>query len=120
MDYGAPGAGVCVVAGGACQMGQSAMQAAYNLHDRWGVPYANIELTPMIGQNDQSGEEFTLADVDTVSAFVLQMGLAGVHYWSYDRDVDCPAGSASSTCSSMGNAYAGDRGYLERFLLDGL
>ena len=23
-----------------CQMGQSALQAAYNLHDRWGVPYA--------------------------------------------------------------------------------
>ena len=120
MDYGAPSPGVCVVAGGACQMGQSAIQAAYNLHDRWGVPYGNIELTPMIGQNDQGGEHFTLSDVDTVSAFVIQMGLAGVHYWSYDRDVDCPAGSASSTCNSMGNGYAGDRGYLKRFLIDGL
>jgi chitinase len=120
MDYGAPSAGVCVVAGGACQMGQSAIQAAYNLHDRWGVPYGNIELTPMIGQNDQSSEHFTLSDVDTLSAFVIQMGLSGVHSWSYDRDVDCPAGSASSTCSSMGNGYAGDRGYLKRFLADGL
>ena len=40
MDYGSPSAGVCVVAGGSCDMGQSALQAAYNLHDDWGVPYA--------------------------------------------------------------------------------
>ncbi len=52
MDYGSPSDGVCVVSGGACQMGQSALQAAYNLHDHWGVPFANIELTPMIGGND--------------------------------------------------------------------
>lgn len=116
MDYGSPGAGVCVVSGGACQMGQSALQAAYNLHDRWGVPYANIELTPMIGGNDVSGEQFTLADVDVLATFALSHGLAGVHYWSYDRDVDCPAGAASPTCNSMGVGYAGAHGYLKRFL----
>jgi chitinase len=116
MDYGAPGAGVCVVSGGACQMGQSALQAAYNLHDRWGVPYANIELTPMIGGNDVSSEQFTLADVDVLAAFAASHGLAGVHYWSYDRDVDCPAGAASATCNSMGVGYAGARGYLKRLL----
>jgi hypothetical protein len=37
-----------LVSGGACEMGQSAIQAAYNLHDKWGVPYSNIELAPMI------------------------------------------------------------------------
>jgi len=31
MDYGSPSMGVCVVANAACQMGQSALQAAYNL-----------------------------------------------------------------------------------------
>ena len=36
MDYGAPAPGVCVVSGGACDMGQSAIQAAYNLHDQLG------------------------------------------------------------------------------------
>src|SRR5262249_19247336 len=56
MDYGAPGSGVCVVSGGACQMGQSAIQAAYNLRDKWGVPFTAIELTPMIGVNDVSSE----------------------------------------------------------------
>jgi hypothetical protein len=120
MDYGSPSAGVCVVSGGACEMGQSALQAAYNLHDRWGVPYANIELTPMLGGNDVSGEQFTLGDVDTIASFALAQGLAGVHFWSYDRDVDCAAGSASATCNSMGAGYAGAHGYLKRFLGDGL
>jgi hypothetical protein len=120
MDYGSPSSGVCVVSGGSCQMGQSAVQAAYNLHDHWGVPYANIELTPMIGQNDASSEQFTLGDADTVAQFAIGSGLAGVHYWSYDRDVDCGAGSASATCSSMGSGYAGPHGYLKRFLADGL
>jgi hypothetical protein len=118
MDYGSPGSGVCVVSGGRCQMGQSALQAAYNLHDHWGVPWANIELTPMIGGNDAQDEVFGLADADTVAHFALTNGLAGVHYWSYDRDTDCPAGSASSTCNSLGTA--GSYGFLQRFLAAGL
>jgi hypothetical protein len=120
MDYGSASPGVCVVSTGTCQMGQSAIQAAYDLHDRWGVPYSNLELTPMIGQNDAAGERFTLADADTLAAFVTSRGLAGVHYWSYDRDVDCPTGAASATCSSMGASYAGPRGFLSRLLADGL
>ncbi len=118
MDYGSPSMGVCVVANGACQMGQSALQAAYNLHDHWGVPWANVELTPMIGGNDTAGEVFSLADADTVAQFAVAEKLAGVHHWSYDRDVDCPAGSASPTCNSVGNA--GTRGYLKAFLAAGL
>jgi hypothetical protein len=120
MDYGSPSEGVCVVSGGACEMGQSALQAAYNLHDRWGVPYGNIELTPMLGGNDVSGERFTLGDVDTVSAFAISQSLAGVHYWSFDRDTDCAVGAASPTCNSMGAGYAGALGYLKRFQTDGL
>jgi hypothetical protein len=118
MDYGAPGAGICVVSGGACQMAQSAIQAAYNLHDKWGVPYSGIEVTAMIGGNDVSGESFTAADADTVAHFAASQGLAGVHYWSYDRDVDCAAGAASPTCNSIGGV--GTRGYLKRFSAAGL
>ncbi|MBV8762865.1 MAG: glycosyl hydrolase, partial [Deltaproteobacteria bacterium] len=118
MDYGSPSAGVCVVANGACDMGQSALQAAYNLHDHWNIPWANIELTPMIGGNDVSGEQFTLQDADEVAMFAIAKGLAGVHYWSYDRDVDCPAGAASPTCNSLGTA--GTRGFLARFIADGM
>jgi hypothetical protein len=118
MDYGAAGPGVCVDAAGVCDMGQSAIQAAYNLHDHWGVPLANIELTPMIGGNDNQAEHFTLADADAVAAFALAQPLAGVHYWSYDRDTDCPPGSASPTCNSLGGV--GAHGFLARFQTDGM
>ncbi|HET9958883.1 MAG TPA: glycosyl hydrolase [Polyangiaceae bacterium] len=118
MDYGSVGSGVCVVRDGVCNMGESAVQAAHNLHDKWGVPYSNIELTPMIGGNDVRDEHFTLQDVDRVVAFVKERGLAGVHYWSYDRDVDCPPGAASPTCNSLGGV--GAYGFLNRFLDAGL
>jgi chitinase len=120
MDYGSASAGVCVVRGGTCDMGQSSIQAAYNLHDKWGVPFANIEVTPMLGGNDVQSEQFSLGDADAVASFASAHGLAGVHYWSYDRDVDCAQGSASATCNSMGNGYAGAHGYLKRFLAAGL
>jgi hypothetical protein len=109
---------VCVVSGALCDMGQSAVQAAYNLHDKFGVPYGNIEITPMIGGNDVQSEHFTLGDVDIVASFAIAHGLAGYHYWSYDRDVDCPPGSASPTCNSLGGA--GTHGFLKRALADGM
>ncbi len=118
MDYGEASPGVCVVSGGVCDMGQSALQAAYNCHDHWGVPWGNLELTAMIGGNDNPSERFTLDDVDAVAAFAKKVSLAGVHYWSYDRDTDCPPGAASATCNSLGGA--GDYGFLTRFLDDGL
>jgi hypothetical protein len=118
MDFGSASSGVCVVSGGSCQMGQSSIQAAFNLHDKFGVPFSAIELTPMIGGNDVSSEQFTLADADTISTFAKSNGLAGIHYWSYDRDTDCPPGSASPTCNSLGGA--GAHGFLKRFLGDGL
>ncbi|WP_230463631.1 hypothetical protein [Burkholderia ubonensis] len=60
MDYGSAGPGNCVVANGTCQMGQSAIQAAMNLHDHWGVPYSQMELTPMIGGNDVAGSRLRM------------------------------------------------------------
>jgi hypothetical protein len=118
MDYGAPGSGVCVVSGGRCEMGQSAIQAAFNLRDKFGVPLSRVELTPMIGGNDVQSEHFTLGNVDTMTSFAIANGLAGVHYWSYDRDTDCPPGSASPICNSLGGV--GAHGFLRRFLADGL
>lgn len=116
MDYGSALPGNCVLVGGACQMGQSAIQAAMNLHDHWGVPYSQIEITPMIGGNDSAGESFTLSDADAVSAFVIKNGLAGLHFWSFDRDADCAPGTASPTCNTIGGV--GTLGYSLRFAKD--
>lgn len=115
MDYGSASPFICVVGtNGLCDMGQSALQAAMDLHDHYSLPYDHIELTPMLGMNDVTDEVFSLADADTVSAFAKQQGLAGVHFWSVDRDNDCQLTYASATCNSTGNG--GTLGYTKRFL----
>jgi hypothetical protein len=117
MDYGTAGADVCVVGpSGRCDMGQSAIQAAMNLHDHDGVPYGQIELTSMIGGNDITDEVFTLTDVDAIASFARSKGLAGLHFWSLDRDQDCSPGPASSTCNTYGTA--GTLGFTKRFVAD--
>jgi chitinase len=116
MDYGGTSAANCVVVNGACEMGQSAIQAVENLEHTYGIPASHIELTPMIGQNDSQGEITTLADVDTITNYATANHLAGVHFWSLDRDTPCAAGSASSTCNSYPSV--GVLGFTNEFLKD--
>ncbi len=117
MDYGKNDPSACVVNGGTCDMGQSALQAAYNLHDHWGIPYSNIELTPDIGQNDSSDEQFTLKDADTLAAFAQSQQLGGIHYWSYDRDT--PTGTAASTMNGLGGGV-GPYAFFKEFKSHGM
>jgi chitinase len=116
MDYGSSNPDNCVVVNGHCEMGKSAVQAALDLHTQFGVPYANIEITPMIGGNDTRGETFTIRDAAIVSSFVTEKGLAGVHFWSFDRDRNCPPGPAKATCNSYGKA--GTLGFTNAFIAD--
>ncbi|NBT46073.1 MAG: cellulose-binding protein, partial [Gammaproteobacteria bacterium] len=83
---------------------------------RYGVPSERIELTPMIGVNDVNDEVFSLQDVDTMVQWAKANKLAGVHFWSIDRDVPCSQSSASPTCSSVatGSVY----GWTQRFIGD--
>jgi chitinase len=115
MDYGSPTAANCTLgASGQCDMGKSAVQAATALNAAYGVPFSQIELTPMIGGNDTQNETFTLDDVATVTSFAREKGLAGIHTWSLDRDKDCPAGSASPICNSFGSG--GVLGFNNKFM----
>ena len=117
MDYGSAIASNCTLGGnGLCDMGQSAINSAINLHNYWGVPYNQIEVTPMIGGNDATDETFSLSNVDTLSSWAKSNGLAGIHFWSLDRDNDCGAGYASPTCNSYGQA--GTWGFTNRFISD--
>jgi roadblock/LC7 domain-containing protein len=104
MDYGSPLAGNCVLQNGQCQMGASAIKAATSFHTQYGVPLDHIEVTPMIGANDSPGETFTLDDATALARFAAKNGLAGLHFWSLDRDAACPAGqnAVSPTCNSIG------------------
>ena len=67
----------------------------------------------MIGGNDSQSNVFTISDVSTVTAYVKTKGLGGVHFWSFDRNTDCPPGSASPSCNSLGTA--GTLGFTRAF-----
>ncbi len=115
MDYGSPGAGVCVVGSdGLCDMGQTAIQAAKNLAARYGVPYNHIELTPMIGMNDVTNEVFSLKDTATMTQWAKANGIAGLHFWSVDRDTPCTSAYASPICSSVPSVPVW--GYTQEFI----
>ncbi|MGN8050683.1 carbohydrate-binding protein [Curtobacterium sp. 22159] len=116
MDFGRASAANCVLSGSTCEMGQSSIQAVTNLEHTYGIAPSKIEVTPMIGVNDASDEVFTLADVDTLSAYAKANGLAGVHFWSLDRDTPCASTTASSTCSSVPSAPA--LAWTDRFIAD--
>ena len=114
MDYGSTGPGNCAVVNGSCEMGQSAINAVNLLHSAYGVPFNQIEITPDLGANDSAGETFTLADVQTISSFALQNGLAGIHYWSFDRDTNCAGNAGSATCN--GYSASGPLGFNNAFI----
>jgi hypothetical protein len=117
MDYGSPGAGVCVVGSdGLCDMGQTAIQAAKNLAARYGVPYNHIELTPMIGMNDVTNELFSLKDAATMTQWARTNGISGIHFWSVDRDTPCTSAYASPICSSVPTVPAW--GFTQEFIKD--
>jgi chitinase len=106
----------CVIVNGACDMGLSAIQAAKNQNANWGTPYARMELTPMIGRNDVRNQTTTLQNIDTMVAWTKTVALAGVHYWSFDRDTPCaPQDQASPICSETN---VPPLGYINRFIID--
>jgi chitinase len=103
MDYGPPQASNCVVANGVCDMGRSAIQAAENLNALHGVAFSQIELTPMLGVNDVAQNDLTDRDAEVIARYVRDKDLAGVRFWSLDRDQPCPrpASGASPRCSGL-------------------
>ncbi|HEV2635509.1 MAG TPA: carbohydrate-binding protein, partial [Actinocrinis sp.] len=101
MDFGNASSSVCVVSGSTCEMAQSAIQAVKNLEHTYGIAASKIAVTPMIGMNDATTETFTIADVSTLSSYAVSSGLAGVHFWSLDRDTPCSDDYASPTCDSV-------------------
>jgi chitinase len=65
------------------------------LYDRAKIPlssralWAKIGATPMIGQNDDAGQIFTLADAKTLNDWARQKGISRMSMWSLNRDVTC-------------------------------
>ncbi len=113
MDYGAPSSYVCVLSGSLCDMGKTAIQAAKNFSQSYGIAYNKIELTPMIGDNDVRDEVFGASDVTYMTEQVKALGIVGIHFWSLDRDIACatmqswasPECNTASTAMSYGPMY---------------
>ncbi|HEV2344191.1 MAG TPA: carbohydrate binding domain-containing protein [Actinocrinis sp.] len=98
MDYGSSFTG---------DMGQEAIQAAQSTltqakADWSGDTYANIGVTPMIGQNDNSAEVFSEANAQALVNWADGNHLGRLAFWSVDRDQPC-SGSASGlpACSEI-------------------
>lgn len=108
MDYGPASPKACVVKDGVCDMGASSLQAARNVHEKYGIPYERIALTAMIGMNDVVSNVFSVEDARTMVEGARTLKLAGVHYWSLGRDKPCgkPMTAASDSCSGV-DAAAG-------------
>ena len=98
MDYGSSFTG---------DMGQEAIQAAQSTLTQakadWpSDTYANIGVTPMIGQNDNSAEVFSEADAQSLVSWADGAHLGRLAFWSVDRDQAC-GGSVSGlpSCSEI-------------------
>lgn len=113
MNYGPADARWCTLAPGAspprCDMAASALQAARHVKARYGIPFARIALTPMLGENDVAGNVTGVDDLAAIARGARELGLAGVHYWSLDRDRPCPAGAprVSPQCHALPDVAPG-------------
>jgi len=116
-------AGVNVMAmdyGDSLEKGKSmltgSVDALTNTHRQLGILYeqadkhlnsvtlwSKIGATPMIGQNDNPAEVFTLADAQQMLNFARTQGMARLSFWSLGRDNGGCAGNktASASCSGV-------------------
>jgi chitinase len=69
------------------QLGVLYQQADIHLND--GTLWSKIGATPMIGQNDDAAEIFSLQDATGLNKFALSHGLGRVSMWSANRDITC-------------------------------
>jgi len=101
MDYGTSGTEMGSAANQALDATASQLESIYGISSS--AAYGMLGNTPMIGQNDTSGEIFTLADASSVESYAAQQGIASLSFWAEGRDNGgCPGDtSASSTCSGI-------------------
>ncbi|WP_369248438.1 chitinase [Streptomyces sp. R41] len=88
----------------------SAKAAHDQLRDVFGLSstgaWQGLALTSMIGEQDVSGETFTLSDAAQVRAFAEEKGVAWVSMWSTFRDQQCEdddsaSDDAATNCSGV-------------------
>lgn len=95
MDYGASlASGQTMLTGSESALMQTQRQLGI-LYQRAGTYlnaatlWSKIGATPMIGQNDNTGEVFTLADAKGLNQFAHAHGMGRMSMWSANRDITC-------------------------------
>ena len=99
MDYGGA---VSNMGAAAISAAQGTLSIARGIWPSFG--YGNLGITPMIGQNDQAGEIFTIANAQSLVSFANSNAVGRLAFWSIGRDQQCPGGAgggASPNCSSI-------------------
>ncbi|HUD11822.1 MAG TPA: carbohydrate-binding protein [Candidatus Saccharimonadia bacterium] len=69
------------------QLGILYQRAGIHLNDA--TLWSKIGATPMIGQNDDAGEVFTMDDAKGLNQFALSHGVGRLSMWSANRDITC-------------------------------
>jgi Glycosyl hydrolases family 18 len=109
MDYGVPVTNMGTTATTAATRSMAQVKAIWPAKT-----YANLGITPMIGQNDSAGEMFSYTDSQTVLNFAKSHGVRRVAFWALNRDQACGGGdTAPDTCT---NASQGSLDYTDGFL----
>jgi Cellulose binding domain/Glycosyl hydrolases family 18 len=94
------------------QMGKYAIQSAQSTQSQiasvWpnqsaARDWAEVGVTPMIGQNDQSDEVFQISDAQQLISFAGQNHLSELAFWAVTRDQPCTNGNSLSTCTEIGS-----------------
>jgi cellulose synthase/poly-beta-1,6-N-acetylglucosamine synthase-like glycosyltransferase/chitodextrinase len=110
MDFARPpAAGTSMLTGAEAALTAAHGQLAsllprYGLHLRSAQIWQRLGATVMIGQNNVTGERFTVADARGLAAFARREHLGRVSMWSLNRDSQCGSsfaevGLESNTCS---------------------
>jgi hypothetical protein len=99
MDYGHAVANMATAAETAAAGTLSAAKSA-----GLNVSYANIGITPMIGNNDSAGEVVSEANAQTIVNWAHSNGIGRLAFWSIGRDQPCAGGGVSPNCSGIGGS----------------
>jgi Glycosyl hydrolases family 18 len=119
MDYGTSGTEMGTASNQALDATASQLETVFGISSP--AAYGMLGNTPMIGQNDSSGEIFTLADASTVESYATQRGIGLLSFWAEGRDNDgCPGTtSAESTCSGISQSNGAFTEAFQAFTSDG-
>ncbi|GAA4261036.1 carbohydrate-binding protein [Dactylosporangium darangshiense] len=100
MDYGHPVSDMAAAATTAAAGTLSAARTA----GFTSATYANIGITPMIGNNDSGGEVVSQANAQSIVSWAKSNGAGRLAFWSVGRDQPCAGGGVSPNCSGLGGA----------------